>query len=72
MNNIFIFTIVVIIFTACKSTKIPSNQESRLGIAYNIHEKDTINKNNYEILTMHWDGSNKQNITCLLYTSRCV
>lgn len=63
MNNIFIFTIVVIIFTACKSTKIPSNQESRLGIAYNVHEKDTINKNNYEILTMHWDGSNKQNIT---------
>ena len=41
-----------------------SNQPNpTLMIAYNIHEKDTVHKNNYEVITMKMDGSEKQNIT---------
>lgn len=34
-----------------------------LAIAYNIHEHDTVHKNNYEVVTMNLDGSGKKNIT---------
>ncbi|OFZ09265.1 MAG: hypothetical protein A3D92_12245 [Bacteroidetes bacterium RIFCSPHIGHO2_02_FULL_44_7] len=32
-------------------------------IAYNIHEHDTIHPNNYEVMTMNMDGTDKKNIT---------
>jgi TolB protein len=38
-------------------------QKPSLLIAYNIHERDTLNKNNYEVITMQTDGSGKKNIT---------
>lgn len=62
-KNIYLI-IAAFFFASCIN---PQNkkqgEEKQYIIAYNIHEHDTIHKNNYEILTMNMDGSNKKNIT---------
>ncbi|MBK9636855.1 MAG: PD40 domain-containing protein [Bacteroidetes bacterium] len=53
---------IIIASTAHAQNMIQENS-MQYSIAYNVHVKDTIYKNNYEIITMNMDGANKKNIT---------
>jgi TolB protein len=64
MKNAIFILIVTVFLIACTSTQGRKNtSEEEYSIAYNIHEYDTTHKNNYEIITMNMDGTNKKNIT---------
>jgi len=58
-------TIITVIFLVSSANSQNSKKETgnQYSIAFNVHVRDTINKNNYEIITMNMDGSNKKNIT---------
>lgn len=58
-----LFVILAIGFLGSCSQDKRSKEEKQYAIAYNIHEHDTIHKNNYEVITMNMDGTNKNNIT---------
>ena len=46
---------------SCSVSKTKKGKEDKqYYIAYNIHENDTIHKNNYEVITMNMDGTNKK------------
>lgn len=64
MKNTVYLIVTIVILLSCASTqgqKMTSGNQ--YAIAYNIHEKDTIHRSNYEVITMNMDGSNKRNIT---------
>lgn len=64
MKNSFYLIIASLVLCSCASLHNKKNtSEKEYSIAYNIHENDTIHKNNYEVITMNMDGSNKKNIT---------
>jgi TolB protein len=60
---IYLLGIFSLISTYAVAQSGKSDQNKQYSIAYNIHEHDTIHKNNYEIITMNMDGTNKKNIT---------
>ena len=64
MKNTFYLIIATLVISSCASSQDKKNtSEKEYSIAYNIHENDTIHKNNYEVMIMNMDGSNKKNIT---------
>ena len=64
MKNTLYLILVIVFLSSCAISQDKKNLvEKQYFIAYNIHEHDTIHKNNYEVMTMNMDGSNKKNIT---------
>lgn len=64
MKNLITTAILISSLCSCailKNTK--TTFEKQYAIAYNIHENDTINRSNFEIIIMNLDGSDKKNIT---------
>lgn len=65
MKNSVLPVLIVILLSSCtdKKNKITiSATDQEYYIAYNINKKDSTS-NNYEIITMNMDGSDKKNIT---------
>src|SRR5690606_16186840 len=64
MKNTVFPIIATVFLSSCAISQDKKNtSEKEYSIAYNIHENDTIHKNNYEVMTMNMDGSSKKNIT---------
>lgn len=64
MRTILLIIKLVVLFAWNANSQSKSDvSENKFAIAYYVHEHDTINKSNYEILTMNLDGSSKKNIT---------
>lgn len=62
MKNTVCFLVALTFLAPCANSQ--NKNDKQFDIAYNIHEKkDTLHKNNYEVITMNMDGSNKKNIT---------
>lgn len=62
MKSNLLLILLVLFFASCNGPKKKtSHDEPRLKIAYNIHEHDTINKSNYEIIVMNMDVTTKKN-----------
>jgi TolB protein len=61
----FTFALAILLLSQPTSYSQILNPENGAGIsiAYNVHIRDSVNKNNYEIITMNIDGTNKTNIT---------
>jgi len=62
-TQILFYLFISLCFQELISQSLNVNPVKEFCIAYNVHEKDSIHKNNYEIITMNMDGSNKKNIT---------
>jgi TolB protein len=62
-NTIHLIIATVFLSSCANSQEKKKISEKEYSIAYNIHENDTVHKNNYEVMTMNIDGSNKKNIT---------
>lgn len=64
MKKVLFLLIVFQLFCSCSNLKDRKNRGDVVyAIAYNVHAKDSVYKNNYEIITMNTDGTGKKNIT---------
>lgn len=59
-----VYIIILILFhgLAAIGQDNKKDAQNKYSIAFNVRIHDTINKNNYDIITMEMDGSNKKNI----------
>jgi len=64
MYKIIYLLAIMSFASACATTQNKKlGGEHKYAIAYNVHIKDTIHKNDYQIITMNMDGTSKKNIT---------
>jgi TolB protein len=62
-KTICLFGFLIFLYSCATSNNKKIGHDKQYSIAYNVYIKDSIHKNNYEIITMNMDGSNKKNIT---------